>query len=45
MRVAITGASGFVGGHTARALLGNGDDVVLVARHAHSALVPEDAAA
>ncbi|HEY6470006.1 MAG TPA: NAD(P)H-binding protein [Candidatus Dormibacteraeota bacterium] len=32
-RVAITGASGFVGSHTARAVLANGDDVVLIARH------------
>ncbi len=32
MRVAITGGSGFVGSHTARALLGSGHEVVLVAR-------------
>ena len=32
-RVAVTGASGFVGSHAARALLAKGDDVVLIARH------------
>lgn len=42
-RVAVTGASGFVGSHTARALLANGDDVVLVGRHANStAIAPGD---
>jgi len=39
-RVAVTGASGFVGSHTARALLANGDDVVLIARHANPAIIP-----
>ncbi len=39
-RVAITGASGFVGSHTARALLANGDDVVLIARHPDVAAIP-----
>jgi uncharacterized protein YbjT (DUF2867 family) len=38
-RVAVTGASGFVGSHTARALLANGDDVVLVARHSDTAAI------
>lgn len=38
-RVAVTGASGFVGGHTARALLAQGDEVVLVARHANRAAI------
>ncbi len=32
MRVAITGGSGFLGSHTARALLGAGHEVVLVSR-------------
>ncbi|MEO8898233.1 MAG: NAD(P)H-binding protein, partial [Candidatus Dormibacter sp.] len=41
MRIAITGGSGFVGGHTARALLARGDDVVLIARRDHSALIPD----
>jgi uncharacterized protein YbjT (DUF2867 family) len=39
-RVAITGASGFVGGHAARALLAHGDDVVLIARHPDVAAMP-----
>lgn len=41
MKIAVTGGSGFVGGHTARALLARGDDVVLVARRGQSALVPD----
>jgi NADH dehydrogenase len=41
-KVAITGASGFVGSHTARALLAHGDDVVLIARHPDVAAVPPD---
>lgn len=40
--IAITGASGFVGSHTARALLANGDDVVLIARHPNTAAIPTD---
>jgi uncharacterized protein YbjT (DUF2867 family) len=39
-RVAVTGATGFVGGHTARALLAHGDDVVLIARHPDVAAIP-----
>ncbi len=39
-RVAVTGASGFVGGHTALALLAHGDDVVLIARHPDVAAIP-----
>lgn len=39
-RIAVTGASGFVGSHTARALLANGDDVVLIARHPTAAANP-----
>lgn len=39
-KVAITGASGFVGGHTARAFVAHGDDVVLVARHPDLAADP-----
>ena len=39
-RIAVTGASGFVGSHTARALLANGNDVVLIARHANLASIP-----
>jgi len=41
MRIAITGGSGFVGGHTSRELVARGDDVVLIARRQHSALVPD----
>ena len=41
-RVAVTGGTGFVGGHCARALLERGDEVVLVARHTKSAIVPDD---
>ncbi|MEO8899152.1 MAG: NAD(P)-dependent oxidoreductase [Candidatus Dormibacter sp.] len=40
MRIAITGGTGFVGGHAARALLARGDDVVLIARRENLALVP-----
>jgi uncharacterized protein YbjT (DUF2867 family) len=40
-RVAVTGASGFVGSHVARALLASGCDVVLVARHADRAAIPD----
>ncbi len=44
-RVAVTGASGFVGSHAARALLANGDDVVLTGRHTNStAIVPGERA-
>lgn len=39
-RVAVTGASGFVGGHTARALLAHGDDVALIGRHPDVAAIP-----
>jgi uncharacterized protein YbjT (DUF2867 family) len=39
-KVAVTGASGFVGTHTARALLANGNDVVLIARHPNNAAIP-----
>jgi NADH dehydrogenase len=39
-RIAVTGASGFVGSHTARALLANGNEVVLVARHPTAAANP-----
>jgi NADH dehydrogenase len=39
-RVAVTGASGFVGSYTARALLARGDDVVLIARHDNLAAIP-----
>ena len=42
-RVAITGASGFVGSHTARALLANGDDVVLIARRQNLVAIPSSA--
>jgi uncharacterized protein YbjT (DUF2867 family) len=42
-RVAITGASGFVGSHTARALLANGDDVVLIARSPNPVAIPSSA--
>jgi uncharacterized protein YbjT (DUF2867 family) len=41
--VAITGASGFVGSHTARASLTNGDDVVLIARRPDLAAIPPSA--
>ena len=44
-RVAVTGASGFVGSHTARALLTNGNEVVLIARHANLASIPAGARA
>lgn len=40
-RVAVTGASGFVGSHAARALLASGCDVVLVARHSDRAAIPD----
>jgi uncharacterized protein YbjT (DUF2867 family) len=39
-KVAVTGASGFVGSHTARALLADGNQVVLIARHANLASIP-----
>jgi uncharacterized protein YbjT (DUF2867 family) len=39
-RVAVTGASGFVGRHTARALLADGNDVVLIARHIDIVAIP-----
>ncbi len=39
-RIAVTGASGFVGSHTARALLANGNDVVLIARHPNLVAFP-----
>ncbi len=42
-RVAITGASGFVGSHTARASLANGDDVVLIARRPNLVAIPTGA--
>jgi uncharacterized protein YbjT (DUF2867 family) len=42
-RIAVTGASGFVGGHAARALLANGDDVVLIARHPNLVAMPAGA--
>lgn len=44
-KVAVTGASGFVGSHTARALLANGNEVVLIARHADLASIPPGARA
>jgi uncharacterized protein YbjT (DUF2867 family) len=40
MRIAITGGTGFVGGHLARNLLNQGHDVVLVSRYA-SVRLPE----
>ena len=41
-RVAITGGSGFVGSHAARAAIAMGYEVVLVARRGRSALAPDD---
>ncbi len=41
MRIAVTGGSGFVGGHTARALLARGDDVVVVARRKNPVLLSD----
>jgi uncharacterized protein YbjT (DUF2867 family) len=42
-RVAVTGASGFIGSHTARALIAQGDEVVLIARHPNVATIPAGA--
>lgn len=42
-RIAVTGASGFIGSHAARALLANGDDVVCITRHANVAAIPAGA--
>ena len=42
-RIAVTGASGFVGSHTARALVANGNDLVLIARHPNLVTQPTGA--
>jgi NADH dehydrogenase len=41
MRVAVTGGSGFVGGHTARLLLAAEDDVVVIARRPSAERFPD----
>jgi uncharacterized protein YbjT (DUF2867 family) len=43
MRVAVTGGSGFVGGHAARLLVAAEDDVVVIARRPDAALFPDSA--
>jgi uncharacterized protein YbjT (DUF2867 family) len=40
MKIAITGGTGFVGGHLARQLLADGHEVVLLSRHAPGGGVP-----
>jgi len=40
MRIAITGATGFVSSHLATRLTGEGHEVVGLARRAHDAVVP-----